>query len=407
MLLSYALLAMVTFGICLAARPLGHMLKVLDVPRRSGRKTHRRVTPLVGGLAIMLPFILLACVETALFGGSLYFGLLLLAVAFLALGFVDDRGHLAPSLRLAVAICAGALAVTIVPELQLTNLTFVFGGVGPMPALVGGAFSVLCLVALQNAVNMADGKNGLVIGLSLIWIGALAVYASAQLTPILVVLATGLAITMVFNLRGKLFLGDAGSYALSIVIGALAIYSYNTRGALAGTPGLTADEVVLWFLIPVLDCGRLIVSRSVQGRSPFAADRNHLHHLLIQKMSSKQALICYFSLVGLPIIVSVFDQNLTPTLLAGEAMVYWSAVWFLSPRRETRNGTRTSLPVPGLGHDLCPIGLFGTSLRVCSRQTGGFHVGSQAGPGKRPCTEDGRRKRKSDASIQRWILTSF
>ncbi len=89
----------------------------------------------------------------------------------------------------------------------------------------------MCLVALQNAVNMADGKNGLVIGLSLIWIAALAAYAPVQLTPILIVLAIGLRITMVFNLRNKLFLGDAGSYALSVVIGALTIYAYNRHAA--------------------------------------------------------------------------------------------------------------------------------------------------------------------------------
>jgi len=344
MLLSYVLLAMVTAGICLAARPIGHMLKVLDVPKRNGRKTHRRVTPLVGGLAIMVPFIVLACVETALFGTPLYFGLLVLAVVFLGMGFFDDRGHLAPSLRLITAVGACAAVMFAVPELQLTNLDFAFGGFGPMPAWAGGAFSVLCLVALQNAVNMADGKNGLVIGLSLIWIAALTYYAPAQLTPILLVLAIGLGITLVFNLRSKLFLGDAGSYSLSVVIGALAIYAYNTHAVSPGARPLTADAVVLWFLIPILDCGRLIVSRILQGKSPFVADRNHLHHLLIQKMTSKQALICYFALVGAPIVISVFAQSYTPTLVLAEVGVYWATIWYLSPRRETTSAR--VLPFP-------------------------------------------------------------
>ena len=344
MLLSYVLLAMVTAGICLAARPIGHMLKVLDVPKRNGRKTHRRVTPLVGGLAVMVPFIVLACVETALFGTSLYFGLLVLAVVFLGMGFFDDRGHLAPSLRLITAVGACSAVMFAVPELQLSNLDFAFGSVGLMPAWVGGAFSVLCLVALQNAVNMADGKNGLVIGLSLIWIAALAVYAPAQLTPILLVLAIGLGITLVFNLRSKLFLGDAGSYSLSIVIGALAIYTYNTHAISSGERILTADAVVLWFLIPILDCGRLIVSRMLQGKSPFVADRNHLHHLLIQKMNSKQALICYFALVGAPIVISVFAESYTPALVLAEAGIYWATIWYLSPRREATSAR--VLPFP-------------------------------------------------------------
>jgi UDP-GlcNAc:undecaprenyl-phosphate GlcNAc-1-phosphate transferase len=333
MLVSYALLAMVTLGICLAARPIGHMFKVLDVPCRKGRKTHRRVTPLVGGLAVMLPFIILGGVETALFQTPLYFGLLILSVTFLGMGFLDDRGHLPPSLRLAVAAVACLGVVALVPDLRLTELEFAFGQTTTLPDWLGVTFAALCLVALQNAVNMADGKNGLVIGLSLIWIAALAAYAPVQLTPILIVLSVGLGITLIFNLRNKLFLGDAGSYALSVVIGALTIYAYN-RHAVADVRSLTAGGVVLWFLVPVLDCARLIVSRLLQGKSPFVADRNHLHHLLSQRISSKKALLCYFALVGAPIAVSIVMRELTPVLIVAEAVTYTMVVYRLTRHTE-------------------------------------------------------------------------
>jgi UDP-GlcNAc:undecaprenyl-phosphate GlcNAc-1-phosphate transferase len=357
MLLSYALLAMVTLGVCLAARPIGHMLRVLDVPCRNGRKKHRRVTPLVGGMAIMLPFIILGSVETALFQTPLYFGLLILSVAFLGMGFLDDRGHLAPSLRLTIAgvTCLGV--VIVVPDLRLAELDFAFGSTATVPVWLSCAFAVLCLVALQNAVNMADGKNGLVIGLSLIWVGALAAYAPSQLTPILVVLAVGLCITLVFNLRSKLFLGDAGSYALSVVIGALTIYAYNTHAGAFGTRSLTADGVALWFLVPVLDCARLIVSRVLQGKSPFSPDRNHLHHLLSQRLSSQKALICYFVLVGAPIALSIAVRAVAPVLVIAEAATYWIVVYKLTQRTEPAEilafqraplGARLSRPVSAM-----------------------------------------------------------
>ncbi len=333
MLVSYALLAMVTLGICLAARPIGHMFKVLDVPCRKGRKTHRRVTPLVGGLAIMVPFVILGSVETALFQTPLYCGLLVLAVVFLGMGFLDDRGHLPPSLRLAVAAVTCLGVVALVPDLRLTELEFAFGRMTALPDMAGMAFAALCLVALQNAVNMADGKNGLVIGLSLIWIAALAAYAPVQLTPILIVLAIGLSITMVFNLRNKLFLGDAGSYALSVVIGALTVYAYN-RHATGDIRDLTAGGVALWFLVPMLDCARLIVSRLLRGKSPFVADRNHLHHLLSQRISSKKALLCYFAMVGGPIALSIAVRALTPLLIVAEAATYSVIVYRLTRRAE-------------------------------------------------------------------------
>ena len=128
------------------------------------------------------------------------------------------------------------------------------------------------------------------------------------------------------------------------MIGALAIYAYNTHALSSGERILTADAIVLWFLIPILDCGRLIVSRMLQGKSPFVADRNHLHHLLIQKMSSKQALICYFALVGAPIVISILAQSYTPVLVLAEMAVYWATIWYLSPRREATSAR--VLPFP-------------------------------------------------------------
>lgn len=69
-------------------------------------------------------------------------------------------------------------------------------------------------------------------------------------------MAAALAVTLVFNLRGRLFLGDSGSYALSFVVAMLAIYTYDV-----GFTRLPADLVALWFLIPVVDCLRLMAKR--------------------------------------------------------------------------------------------------------------------------------------------------
>ena len=104
---------------------------------------------------------------------------------------------------------------------------------------------------------MADGKNGIVIGLSLLWVVALVAFGPMHLRPFLVVFAAGLAIALPFNLRGHLFLGDSGTYAISIVVGALTLYVYSVNFT-----ALPADFVMLWFLVPVLDCLRLMVTRN-------------------------------------------------------------------------------------------------------------------------------------------------
>ena len=72
----------------------------------------------------------------------------------------------------------------------------------------------------------------------------------------------------------RLFLGDSGAYALSIAIALLVIYVYGVKFSV-----LPADVVALWFVVPTVDCPRLMITRVLAGRSPFSSDRNHLHHI--------------------------------------------------------------------------------------------------------------------------------
>ena len=135
--------------------------------------------------------------------------------------------------------------VLLEPSLALTELDL--GGPLVIPlGILAFPFTILCLVGLQNAINMADGMNGLLIGLSMFWAACLLKHAPDQLTPYLVLMLLGLAILLLYNLAGALFLGDAGSYAIGGTIGILMIYVYQSadgepadahRGALAARAG--------------------------------------------------------------------------------------------------------------------------------------------------------------------------
>src|SRR3546814_10367141 len=103
---------------------------------------------------------------------------------------------------------------------------------------------------------MADGTNGLVIGLGLGWVSLLLLHAPPELTVFLWLLGAALLTTLPFNLAGRLFLGDAGSYALSVVAGLAIVHTY---GAVDTLP---AVNVMLWLLIPVVDCLRLKIGRA-------------------------------------------------------------------------------------------------------------------------------------------------
>ena len=286
------------------ARPIGTTLGLLDFPDDpGGRKLHARVTPLVGGLAVTAA-VLGGVAATIGLGPDHGPGvdrdlarLALVVAAMFVIGAADDRFELGVGIRLGVATIVLVLIVGTVPDFALAFMRF---GLGPRLLLLGGwavPFTLLCLVGLLNAVNMADGKNGIVIGQALIWSAFLLVHLPPAAVPTMAAVAAALAVLLPFNMRGRLFLGDGGSYAVSALFGLLAIYCYNHAFAAVG-----ADDVALLFAVPVLDTLRLVAARVLQRRSPFAGGRDHLHHYLHARIGWPRGLMVYLGLVALPIL---------------------------------------------------------------------------------------------------------
>lgn len=301
-----AAVAIAAIGIALTigrfAMPIGQALGLLDYPDADGgRKRHRGITPLVGGTALVASLIVAAlvvewwspeigpvlAVQLAWFTATV--------VVMYLIGLADDRFELGAVIRLLLAVLMLLMVVTYAPDFSVSFLRF--SGQSQL-LLLGGwsaAFTLLCLVGLLNAVNMADGKNGVVISLGLIWAVVLGLRLPPPMLPLIVAVFAALAVLLWFNMHGRLFLGDGGSYAISAIFGLLGIYAYNHDFAL-----FKADDIALMFAIPVFDTIRLMAVRAVQRRSPFEGDRNHLHHHLHQHWDWPRGLWVYVGLVGIP-----------------------------------------------------------------------------------------------------------
>lgn len=307
----------------LGAAPLGKTLGLLDFPDTDGgRKRHARITPLVGGIALMLG-VTAACSLTlwllpmgpwtqqhlSWLGGIL--------VAMYLIGFADDRFALGPVIRLVLTIAALWLVLAFAPDFSLGFLRFSGQAtVWPLGGW-GDAFALLCLVGLLNAVNMADGKNGVVLSLGLIWTAVLATRLPAAFLPVLAAAGVVLAVLLFFNMRGRLFMGDGGSYTLSALFGLLAILAYNNDFA-----KMRADDVAVMFAVPVFDTIRLMVTRRLAGRSPFEGDRDHLHHHLHHRCGWPLGLCVYVALVAGPNFAAVALPGTGLIWLAASAVCY-------------------------------------------------------------------------------------
>ena len=311
------LLPVVSLLVGLRAQAIGTWLRVIDHPD-GYRKTHSAPMPMVGGIAISAPFLAYCVLQLWNSPGNAIYGALIIAVsgAFL-LGYFDDRKPLSERFRFIGGIVLVLTSLGIEPTLVVEEFNFSF-----LPEVIAlhpfsTIFTILVIVGMVHAVNMADGVNGLVCGLCFIWSAFMLYYAPMHIMPVLMLLIVCTFVTMVFNLKGRLFLGNSGAYALGITASILSAYIYNTT---SGT--LHADVVVAWFIVPVLDCLRLMVTRLCERRSPMSSDTNHLHHRLQRILPGWSVLLLYWMLVAVPGAIAIAMPSVTLDAVAGVTGIY-------------------------------------------------------------------------------------
>lgn len=319
------------------AAPIGNLLGLMDYPdRKGGRKLHDQPTPLVGGIALVLTSFMAVCVMLFVLDGRderaalLWF--LVSVVGLFLVGALDDRFGLSAIIRLAAASVFLVAALSQVPDFSISFL--LFSGQSQlvlMPGLFGIGFTLLCFVGLLNAVNMADGKNGLVIGQAIVWALVLMVRAPDSTAPVVAALAGTLSVLFWFNMNGKLFLGDGGSYGLSAMFGLLTIHAWNH-----GFAEMRADDVALIFAVPVFDTLRLIVFRLAQGKSPFTPGRDHLHHYLDARWVWPRPLPWVLALVAVPNAGAILLPGTGFIWLAVTLVGYFALLWAATTETSAR-----------------------------------------------------------------------
>ena len=256
------------------------------VDKPTDRKHHRTPVPLVGGVAMCVAYgaSMLALPVPPHSWLELLIGMVLLTL----IGLYDDLRTIRPAIRF-VFQSSAVLVMMLGGRIILGNLGDLFG-LGPitLPGGVALLFTMFAVVGVINAFNMSDGLDGLAGGLALIAAGWLIVLL--QIAPIpyrgdsdaLLALTMVIAGFLCFNLRhpwrsrASVFMGDAGSTMLGFILAWFMVHLSQGREAVM-TP-MTA----VWLLaLPLLDTVAVMIRRIRAGHSPFAADRQHLHHLLL------------------------------------------------------------------------------------------------------------------------------
>lgn len=315
----YAMLS--TWAVCLLAPRIGVRFKLMDYP--STRKLHAQPTPLVGGVALLVVFAPIMPIIMIVFDpqgiGNLSLSVIALATGMCALvGISDDRHSLGATLRLGATILIFVAAAMLDPRFMISSVNFSWHPAAYiLPQWSSWLLSLLVLAGFINAVNMADGKNGLVIGASICWTFLLTFIGPNGLVIIMLPLALMLCTLLTFNMRGLIFLGDGGSYGLAAFFGLTAVFSYNLAPV-----SVTADLMTLMFIVPGIDMLRLFFFRIARGQSPMAGDRDHLHHHLFRTYGWPRGLIVYLLMMTIPCLAAFAHRPITPYMLVATIIAY-------------------------------------------------------------------------------------
>lgn len=332
--IDYVLVFVVTLAMLKVLSRLALKTGLVDTPGR--RKRHRGKIPLIGGPAIFMGIALgaLLTVEFLHPYRALFAALAVLLVA----GVLDDLRDLVPRQKFAAQLIAGLIMVSW-GHVAVYNLGDLFGlGQVSLPNWAV-PFTIVALLGLINAVNMADGADGLAAGLAFIGLAFLAVGALATGKPVSAQFLTTAALVVaafwVLNTRlpwqphAKVFLGDSGSMLLG---GLLTWFSVEVARVGSGVPPIVA----VWFLaVPLLDMGVIIVRRLAKGRSPFEGGRDHLHHVLIAAglQPGEAVLIIHAAAVSLAALAFFAWQARVPDFILFYAFLgLLSASYFMSSR---------------------------------------------------------------------------
>lgn len=295
--------ALLTFTTTPIASVIAHKIGAIDIPKDE-RRMHKVPIPRLGGLAIFFGF----TVASAVFCDfspellALWIG----GTVIVILGTLDDVFRLKAWIKFLAQIAVACIAVSqgVIIEWITIGGNYISLNHFAIP------ITILWIVAIINAINLIDGLDGLSCGVSaicsltLLTVTILASdIASTMFTAILFGACIGF---LPFNHNpAKIFMGDTGAMFLGYILAVISI-----EGVFKLHTIISFLLPISIFALPLFDTLFAIIRRICHGKSPFSADRGHLHHRLIDMgFDQKQAVYILYSICGILGVSSVLSMQ--------------------------------------------------------------------------------------------------
>lgn len=320
---------------------VAYLKRLVDDPTEE-RKQHYRRIPTIGGIIIFAgtlfsflmwyPFDELA--NTQELGRALkdfqYIGATMILLFFI--GIKDDIIGTAPVKKL-IGHLIVAFILVIMGDIRITSMYGIFG-VYELPEWGSIFLSILTYTVIVNAINLIDGVDGLAGGIGLIASSAMGVWFYIAGSPEYAVLAFSLAGSLigflVYNFSpAKIFMGDSGSLTIGLILSILAIklIEYPVDQLPSSIVSISKPVFAMAALVyPLTDTLRIFIYRIRKGLSPFAADRNHIHHRLLDLgLGHRKTVLFIYATSFFIIMLSTalqFEPSIVLVITASVAMLF-------------------------------------------------------------------------------------
>ena len=338
----YLQIFITSFLITLVITPfvIRHFIAVGIVDKPNKRKVHKSVIPRMGGVIV---FIISILVFISFYKELENYRIFLLSSFIIAIiGNLDDVFSLRWSHKL-FAQTAVASFITFDIFTRINELTL-FGII--LPEFIAVLLLIVFIVGILNAVNFLDGLDGLVCGYSIISLAIILFLGYSSGNEFIIILSAGILGSLLgfmkFNTYpARIFLGDTGSLSLAFFLSYLVLVTSIEQTQVKESIDFTF--VLIFFALPITDTLKVIFKRVSTGKSPFEADKNHLHHKIIglevrQKIST--FIIHLFSILFVSLAFLYFDSKSEYVIYATFALivvvllipkiVYYFRGWFFT-----------------------------------------------------------------------------
>ena len=278
---------------------------IYDNPSKN--TVHKKKTSLIGGTILFINIFLFLIYSKINFldyfiSNKEFISFFIIISGFYVVGLYDDKYKLSPLSRIILMSFILYVSMTLNHSFQISKIDFSFTNNRIYLNDLSIFSSIICVLIFTYALNMFDGINLQSITYCTFIFFIFYLLSTFEVFYLIIIICLSFLFSL--NLKNKIFLGDSGIYILGAFISLVVISEYNKQSI-----KFFADDIFILMMIPGLDFIRVFMIRISKGRNPFLGDKNHLHHLMINKFGFLKSYLLTVFLYASPLLLKLIHMS--------------------------------------------------------------------------------------------------